>query len=72
MPRGAQIITVNSQHDALRIWAIVDPKAPVATRGFAVMHTGAPLIAPVDKSNHLASVLMQEGHYVVHVFEIFP
>lgn len=43
MPEHAQVLSVAPAHDGLRLWAIVNPEAPDATRRFSVVATGEEL-----------------------------
>jgi hypothetical protein len=63
MPRGAKILSVQDQSGAMRVWAKVDPKAPMENRRFVIVGTGHLVPAALT---YLATV--QQGQYVWHVF----
>jgi len=64
MPAGAQILSVQNQHDELQLWALVDTEAPFKQRTFGVFETGE---FKESYGNHLATV--QIRGFVWHVFE---
>ena len=67
MPKGAQIIHINTQHGSPHLWAIVDPSEPKETRVFGVYGTGHTL--PESPKSHVGSFLMYNDNLVFHVFE---
>lgn len=69
MPIDAEILSVQDQHGALTLWAIVDPSAPVVATAFAVYGTGHPMYADREH-RHVGTVQMHEGSLVWHVFQI--
>jgi len=72
MPYGAQVIHVDNQYGKLCLWAIVNPSKQeqrMETRVFWVVHTGKTIDMPTMKE-HIGTVLMQDGTYVAHVFEV--
>lgn len=69
MPVGAQVLTVQMQHDKPRLWALVDPEAPRADRRFQVVGTGHKF-NPKPSAHYLGTFQMQSGAFVFHVFEV--
>lgn len=80
MPRGAEILTVAKRegstvllgvgaHEAVEMWALVDPDEPMEDRRFRVAGTGHPL-PDVGDLQFLDSVQIAAGQLVFHVFEI--
>lgn len=80
MPRGAEILTVAKRegsrvmlgvgsHEAVEMWALVDPDEPTEDRRIRVAGTGHPL-PDVDTLQFHGSVQLAGGQLVFHVFEI--
>jgi hypothetical protein len=68
MPKGAEILTVQSQNRTLCLWALVDPEADKEIRYFEVFRTGHPVGYDMGVTrNYIATV--QDGSFVWHVFE---
>ena len=69
MPYGANIVHVGYQHnDVLTIWAEVDTEEiRYIDRSFAVYGTGWPITA--ERAVMLATLLVNNGEYVWHVYE---
>lgn len=68
MPKGAGIISAQSQGDSVCIWAIVDPDAPLEERLFEVIGTGHEI--PPGKRRFIDTVQLMGGSLVFHVFEL--
>jgi hypothetical protein len=67
MPKGAQIVNVAMQGDYLRIWAIVDPEAPLEPRKLYVFGTGFPIPKLTTDLKYRGTAV---GSWLVwHVFE---
>lgn len=68
MPEGAEILTAQLQNGGgLCVWALVNPGAPQQRREIEVLGTGNP--APEAKRRYIATVQMQGGKLVWHIFE---
>lgn len=70
MPKGAEILTVQSQHDAPQLWALVDPAQPREGRCIEIFGTGHPI--PCDmgvERKYIATYQVLGGLYVFHAFE---
>jgi hypothetical protein len=71
LPRGAEILTVQAQHNVPTIWAIVDPEAPKQTRTFAIYGTGhrmAELEMGAERK-YIGTFQQLDGALVFHLFE---
>jgi len=71
LPKGAEILAVGVQDDYnLQLWTLVDVMyAPEwVERTLLVYATGEYQQEPVGK--HLGTLLLQNGAYVLHVFEV--
>lgn len=82
MPEGAQILCVARRegtrvvlgvgsHEAVELWALVDPQAAPQRRRLRVAGTGHPL-ASEDNLVYLGTVQIAQGQLVFHIFEIEP
>ncbi len=69
MPKGAQILSVDTQFGKPQIWAAVDPQAPNVTRRFRMTGTGHSID---EKANlyHIGTFQMDGGALIFHLFEI--
>jgi hypothetical protein len=65
MPIGAEILDIQMQDDLIRMWALVDPNAPLEERRFETVGTGWSVGAGLQ---HIKT--FQEGSFVWHVFEV--
>lgn len=69
MPTNALILTAQNQHGKLMVWARVDPALPPVMRTLVARLTGDNYDPCVEK--HIATVQMDGGDFVLHVFEVF-
>jgi hypothetical protein len=72
MPKGAKVLSVQAQHDAPMVWAIVQPDADKETRRFVVFGTGHPIAhhdIDVVASRFVGTFQMSGGALVFHLFE---
>lgn len=67
MPKGAQVLTVQSQRGIPALWAIVDPDAEEGDRTFLTYGTGQPIT--VSPGEYAGTYQLQGGALVFHVFE---
>lgn len=65
VPRGAQLLTVQIQHNLATLWALCDPDAPLAPLEIDMVGTG--YTAPENMS-YLATVQWSGGSFVTHYF----
>ena len=71
MPKGAQILTIDTQEEAPYIWAIVDTNAPKEMRKFNMMKTGYPI--PKEETLNYIGTFQEcrpDVEFVGHLFEI--
>lgn len=66
MPEGAIVLTAAAQRGSVFLWAVVDPKAPMRIRRFAVRGTGHPV--GDDLVYHVGTVQLHDGDLVFSVF----
>ena len=74
MPKGAEVLSAKSQHGRdVTLWALVDDSAEEEMRLFVIVGTGHPIL-PVEgdyrKLKFLATVIVEDGTFVFHVFEL--
>jgi len=70
MPIGAKILTVQLQLGTPCIWALVNPKAPLADRVIEVFGTGLPIEYATGVSReYIGTYQLMDGALVLHVFE---
>lgn len=76
LPRGAQVLSVGEQADALVMWVLVDPSEPKEDRWFVVVGTGhdADTPHPGCTRKFIGTVQMRSdttpyAEVVLHVFE---
>jgi hypothetical protein len=70
MPKGACVLTVQTQNNATCIWALVDPSAEKETRIIETFCTGQPICCAADRQrNYVGTYQIHGGAHVFHVFE---
>lgn len=67
MHSDMEILSVQSQRDEICIWALVDPKSPVAGFDFRIVGTGHPF-EDFESYDYVSTVQTNGGHFVWHVF----
>lgn len=70
MPEGATILSVQTQHDEVCLWAMVDPDSRRETRTFELIGTGNPVTNIPKGMRRTYRGTAQVGGFVWHVFEI--
>jgi hypothetical protein len=68
MPKGAQILTVQTQGAAMCLWALVDPTQPIEHRIIDIIGTGWDA-EDFTNRRYIGSAQMAHGALVWHVFE---
>ncbi len=68
MPEGAQVLSVQTQHGQVQLWALVDPDATPVSRKFRIVGTGDPIKG--DPGVFIDTFQMSGGDLVFHVFEV--
>jgi len=69
MPKGARILRAGIQGVTFCVWALVDPKAPMAERRIRIAGTGHD-IAPSHTETYVNTFEMNGGALVFHVFDL--
>lgn len=70
MPKGACVLTVQTQNNTPCLWALVDPKAEKESRTFETFGTGHPVCCAVNMQlNYIGTYQKHGGSLVFHVFE---
>lgn len=67
MPEGSQILTVQTQHDTVTIWALCPETLKKQPRRIEIFGTGHPI--PNGNRTYLGTAITQGGSLVWHVFE---
>jgi len=70
MPRGAHLLSVQTQDGVPQLWAIVDPSAVKENRFILTVGTGNPM--PAGCGSFLGTYQLYLGKQVYHVFEGLP
>lgn len=68
MPRGAKVLTVQTQGGEPQLWATVDRDAPSVNRTFVTYGTGHEMSE--DLLDYIGTYQLYDGTLVFHVFEI--
>lgn len=70
MPIGAEILTVQTQHEQPCLWALVHPSAEKEIRHFEVFGTGHEVSYPTGTDRkYIGTYQLHGGSLVFHVFE---
>ena len=69
MPKGAEILTVQTQNEKPCIWALVNPDAEKEERAFVIYGTGH-YFQLIDYK-YIGTFQLNEGRLVFHVFESY-
>ena len=70
MPVGSDVLCCKWQDDSLCIWALVFPWNGLEERKFGVYFTGEDIEHSCDKDLFVDTVLVEDGLFVLHVFEV--
>jgi len=68
MPKGAEILTVQTQNEEPCLWALVDVEAELEARFIDIFGTGHPVFL-FKRTNKKYIGTFQTGQLVFHVFE---
>lgn len=72
MPKGARILTVQTQNETPCLWAMVNPtEARIEKRKIYTHGTGHPVADDPDTLAYLGTYQLRGGALVFHVFERF-
>ena len=70
MPKGAEILSVQSQAGIICIWAKVDTESTKRKRSFEIYGTGQEIIEKnINQRKYLATIQLMGGRLVYHIFE---
>lgn len=69
MPKGSEILCIQSQNERPCIWAIVDTNMPLKKRAFEIYGTGHPISDGLNRK-YIGTYQLQNGALVFHCFEI--
>ncbi len=67
MPKGAAVLTVQTQHNNPCIWAEVDPDAPIVKRRFIMYGTGHPMLSE-EVTHYVGTYQLPQSGLVFHVY----
>lgn len=67
LPKGAQVLKIDIQGNAVCLWAMVDPDAEKEARTFEVFGTWHSM--PVANRLFINTFFAQSGTFVFHAFE---
>lgn len=70
LPAGAELLTVQMQHDSPRLWALVDTDVTEQERRIIRFYGTGHFINPALELRYLATVQMEGGALVFHAFEV--
>jgi len=68
MPRGAKLLTVQTQGSAPMLWALVDDNAPMEDRAIIIVGTGWE-VPEVQNLEYVGTFQVSGGLFVFHVFD---
>lgn len=69
MPKGAKVLAVQMQREAVTLWAEVDPQAKREPRHFRIFGTGHPMPLQTMGYEDVYIGTVQERSFVWHVYE---
>ncbi len=74
LPKGAEVLTVQTQNDTPQLWAVVDPENELEKRIIEIIGTGHPVrSSTVWRANisrkYISTYQLFAGKGVFHVFE---
>lgn len=67
LPEGAEVLTVQAQHEVPQMWARVDDTKPSRERRFMLTGTGHDIKGP---GRYVETVQLAGGSLVLHLFEV--
>jgi hypothetical protein len=68
MPKGAKILTVQTQHGNICLWALCNPLASKETRKVAIYGTGNPISG--NCGTYISTFQMFGGDLIFHAFDL--
>ncbi len=74
LPAGAELLKFNYQDSpygsGFKLWALVDPLAPVTTRTFKLVGTGEEIPLPGSELKYIGTAEHGPTDLVAHLFEV--
>ncbi|MDI6603274.1 MAG: hypothetical protein QME57_04180 [Patescibacteria group bacterium] len=70
LPKGAKILTVQTEKGEPKIWALVNPAYPTETRNFRLAVTGHPIKESEEDLKYIGTFQLCEAGLIGHLFEI--
>ena len=72
MPKGARVLTCQSQFDKPQLWALVDGNTSISLekRIFRMVGTGHPIKESEESLHYIDTFQMANGNLIFHLFEI--
>lgn len=70
LPRGAQVLCVQTQRERPCLWCLVDVDAPIEPRTFRIYGTGHPFDRDPLDTRYIGTFQLRGGQLVFHVFEV--
>ena len=70
IPKGGEVLTVNSQHNQIALWALVDTDQIIQEcRFFHAFKTGKTITEETKLKTYLGTCKFDNDSYIIHVFE---
>jgi len=70
MPKGAELLSVQTQSESPCLWAFVNPNGATEERCFEVFGTGHPIHCDIGiDRKYIGTFQIRDGALVFHVFE---
>ena len=70
MQIGAEVLSLDVQHNTICIWALVDPEKGTEKRRFRIAGTGHPITDQRQLLNFIGTVMTADCALVFHIFEL--
>lgn len=69
MPKGAHVLSFQTQGEVPCIWALVDNEQPLEERGFYLVGTGHPFAYKPTSMRFIGTTQLMGGRLIFHLFE---
>ena len=71
LPKGAQLLHVETQHQGIKLWALVNlNESEEETRNILIKGTGHAIEEPIDLLKHISTFMTADKMFVFHAFEV--
>ena len=70
LPKGGQILTIQTQGDMPYLWALVNPDNPRMKRRFRLAGTGHPINESMSELFYHGTFQLHGGALIFHLFEV--